>query len=308
MSQRLVTGLFDATLAGFVPASGGGSTTFLRADGVFAATGGSSAVLADGDYGDVTVSGSGTVLSVDALPESRITNLTADLAAKVPNGRTLTATAPLTIGGGGSADLSADRTLAIVAFTTAVAGAVTASSAAANVLRGDNTWSTITQLTAALNLFTSSLQGLVPASGGGTTTFLRADGAWAAPTVSSLPLYDTTIDVTASPVSFGATYDNWNVGTLGQNTLVQYITDGIPSGTNSRNVRGFVGGSVGKLVTFMNMSPGNGGISFQHLDGTASAGNKFNNCASGAVTGNAKGCVTYWHDGTLWRHLWSTAT
>lgn len=40
---------------------------------------------------------------------------------------------------------------------------------------------TPTQTTADLNLFTTSLQGLVPASGGGTTNFLRADGTWAAP-------------------------------------------------------------------------------------------------------------------------------
>ena len=36
-------------------------------------------------------------------------------------------------------------------------------------------------LTADLNLFTSSLQGLAPASGGGTSNYLRADGTWAAP-------------------------------------------------------------------------------------------------------------------------------
>lgn len=35
--------------------------------------------------------------------------------------------------------------------------------------------------TAFLNLFTSTLQGLVPASGGGTVNFLRADGTFAAP-------------------------------------------------------------------------------------------------------------------------------
>jgi hypothetical protein len=40
---------------------------------------------------------------------------------------------------------------------------------------------TSTQATAVLNLFTSTLQGLVPASGGGTTNFLRADGTWAPP-------------------------------------------------------------------------------------------------------------------------------
>lgn len=40
---------------------------------------------------------------------------------------------------------------------------------------------TPTQSTAILNLFTPTLQGLVPLSGGGTTNFLRADGTWAVP-------------------------------------------------------------------------------------------------------------------------------
>lgn len=38
-----------------------------------------------------------------------------------------------------------------------------------------------TQATTLLDTFTSALKGLVPASGGGTTNFLRADGTWAAP-------------------------------------------------------------------------------------------------------------------------------
>lgn len=40
---------------------------------------------------------------------------------------------------------------------------------------------TRTQLTALSNVFTSALPGDVPASGGGTTNFLRADGTWTAP-------------------------------------------------------------------------------------------------------------------------------
>ncbi len=36
-------------------------------------------------------------------------------------------------------------------------------------------------ISAYMNLFTSVLAGLVPASGGGSTNFLRADGTWAAP-------------------------------------------------------------------------------------------------------------------------------
>jgi hypothetical protein len=62
----------------------------------------------------------------------------------------------------------------------------------AHTFKGNNTGSTAnaidltaTQLTAELNLFTSGLQGLVPASGGGTTNFLRADGTFAAPPSAS---------------------------------------------------------------------------------------------------------------------------
>lgn len=40
---------------------------------------------------------------------------------------------------------------------------------------------TATQATAMLNNFSSTLKGLTPLSGGGTTNFLRADGTWAAP-------------------------------------------------------------------------------------------------------------------------------
>ena len=59
---------------------------------------------------------------------------------------------------------------------------------AANTLKGNNTGVsgdpmdlTVTQATAMLNVVTSAVKGLAPASGGGTTNFLRADGTWAAP-------------------------------------------------------------------------------------------------------------------------------
>lgn len=46
---------------------------------------------------------------------------------------------------------------------------------------GNLTWNTASQATSALDTFTSTLKGLAPASGGGTTNFLRADGTWASP-------------------------------------------------------------------------------------------------------------------------------
>lgn len=106
--------LFTPVAAGVVPASGGGTANFLRADGSWVSPPGGGTVVADGDYGDVTVSAGGTVWGVDELPESRITNLVADLAAKVPLTRTITATSPVRIdGGAGPTDLSTDRTLSL---------------------------------------------------------------------------------------------------------------------------------------------------------------------------------------------------
>lgn len=58
--------------------------------------------------------------------------------------------------------------------TATIKGRVSAST-------GDPEDLTGTQATTLLDTFTSSLKGLAPSSGGGTTNFLRADGTWAAP-------------------------------------------------------------------------------------------------------------------------------
>ena len=50
---------------------------------------------------------------------------------------------------------------------------------------GDPEELTGTQATSLLDTFTSGAKGLAPASGGGTTNFLRADGTWAAPSAGS---------------------------------------------------------------------------------------------------------------------------
>ena len=58
--------------------------------------------------------------------------------------------------------------------TSTIKGRVTAGT-------GDPEDLTSTQATTLINEFTSSLKGLAPASGGGTTNYLRADGTWAQP-------------------------------------------------------------------------------------------------------------------------------
>jgi hypothetical protein len=100
---------------------------------------------------------------------------------------------------------SAAATIATNAVTNAKAAQM-----AAHTFKGNNTGSTAnaldltaTQLTAELNLFTSGLQGLVPASGGGTTNFLRADGTFAAPSSSGASAaLDNLTGFTAGQVVF----------------------------------------------------------------------------------------------------------
>lgn len=96
-------------------------------------------------------------------------------------------------GGGGPTELTGDVTGAGTGTvpTTIAAGAVTLAKLAnlpAFTVIGNDTVSAATpaalsktQLTTLINVFTSLLSGAVPASGGGTTNFLRADGVWAAP-------------------------------------------------------------------------------------------------------------------------------
>lgn len=271
MSQLFARGLFDAVTAGLVPPSGGGTTTFLRADGSWAASGGGGGSVADGDYGDVTVSGTGTVWTVDALPESRITGLVADLAtltagvaAAALATRTVTTTAPLTIDGGASANLTANRTLAVASFGTGASGVVSASGGATNILLGDNTWVALSGLLSLLGLSpfyfgtgsdgpavfdgATAVTGCTLAAGVYTmtrftywTSGVGSGGAVVKPdgyiyhfsaTLSGTLIFDTSggnaSGVNPGPISFGSTSRPLPVGAVGQS--------GNPSGTNGAPV------------------------------------------------------------------------
>lgn len=52
-----------------------------------------------------------------------------------------------------------------------------------------------------LPVFTDSTKGLVPASAGGTTTYLRADGSWATPTTSAVTLTSLSVTATANEIN-----------------------------------------------------------------------------------------------------------
>lgn len=80
---------------------------------------------------------------------------------------------------------------------------------------------TATQATSLLDTFTSALKGLVPASGGGTANFLRADGTWAAPASGGTAVGSKEAVVCASTVAL----------TLNS---AQTVVDGITIGAASR--------------------------------------------------------------------------
>lgn len=83
---------------------------------------------------------------------------------------------------------------------------------------------TQTQLTSLINAFTTSLSGAVPASGGGTTNFLRADGTFANPGSAS-----------GLPRGYISGYTHSNDVTL-PNTVLDFTTGTARDSTNAQNI------------------------------------------------------------------------
>lgn len=177
-NNKQAAGNYITALTGDATASGPGSAVLTLA--TVNSNVGSFGSAADAVAFTVNAKGLVTAASAVAIQiaESQVTNLVSDLAGKQPTGNYITAlTGDVTASGPGS--------VAATIANNAVSNAKLAQMAA-HTYKGNNTGSTAnaaditsTQLTADLNLFTDSLQGLVPASGGGTTNFLRADGTWA---------------------------------------------------------------------------------------------------------------------------------
>lgn len=132
--------------------------------------------------------------------------------------------------------------------------------AATKTLKGNGTGSTanvtdltVAQVNAILPVFTSTLNGLAPLSGGGTTNFLRADGTWAAPASGStasnlraslhsnisgfsLPtggvvIYDTVDSSAGSDISYNTSNGQISIATGGQYLISAGISVFMGSGT-----------------------------------------------------------------------------
>ena len=106
---------------------------------------------------------------------------------------------------------------------------------------------TSAQATSMLDNFTTTLKGLAPASGGGTTNFLRADGTWAAPsgigTVTSVNLANSTgLTASGGPITgsgsltytLSANLQAWHaLATSAKQDALGYTPSRVASGVNS---------------------------------------------------------------------------
>ena len=118
---------------------------------------------------------------------------------------------------------------------------------------GDPEDLTSTQATTLINEFTSSLKGLAPASGGGTTNYLRADGSWAQPPGTGGGGAPTTADylvktadgtLSAERVVTDSTSITANWGTAGQVAFERAALTGDVTASANSNSTTIAAGAV----------------------------------------------------------------
>jgi predicted heme/steroid binding protein len=201
---------FTSSAKGLVPASGGGTSNFLRADGAWglpplitanevifnnSGSGASSGTSFNGSI-QRTISfntigaqaASASLSSLAGLTYASGTPFVKMSAAgtfSLDTNTYLTGNQTITLSGdvSGSGATSISTTIGNNAVSLAKMAQVATASVLGRVTAGAGNVEALTgtQLTTLVDVFTSALKGAVPASGGGTTNFLRADGTWAAP-------------------------------------------------------------------------------------------------------------------------------
>ena len=279
--------------------SGGGTTNFLRADGTFAAP---VAVIADGDKGDITISGTGTVFTIDSdvVTNAKLSSIATNrfkgrVSASTGVVEDLTPANARTVlvsdsGGGTTNYLRADGSFAQPPGTFALSNDTVTNAILANVATatfkgrttagtGDPEDLTVAQ---ALALITST-------SGGGTSNFLRADGTWNAPTASVADGDKGDITVSSSGT----------VWTVDDDTISNAKLANVATATFKGRTTAATGDpedlTVAQALALMCSTSGGGTTNFLRADGTWAAPP-----GGGGVSDGDKGDITVSSSGTVW--------
>lgn len=109
---------------------------------------------------------------------------------------------------------------------------------------------TAAQATAMLTPFTSSAQGVVPASGGGTTNFLRADGSWATPSSSnSRTIVTLQNDVSNNTINLVA-LNELNINVVANKTYRFFAMIPYTNDKNNNGTRWTIDGPAASLISY----------------------------------------------------------
>lgn len=206
----------------------------------------------------VNVPAAGNAAATEAVKgnDTRLTD------ARTPSAHAATHTAggsdQITVATGNISNNAVDNTKLATVATATFKGRTTAGT-------GNVEDMTATQATALLNTFSSTLKGLVPLSGGGTTNFLRADGTWAAPTATPGAGSVTNAMFSTASGDWGGQWVAWT------STTFTNITGGVISGAYMQVGKtlflrgGFTAGTVTAAGTWSITLPVLGTAAGRHL-------------------------------------------
>jgi hypothetical protein len=182
------TGDQTITLTGDVTGSGTGSfATAIGSNkvtrGMLAATAGATLLgaTAAGNVSDLTAAQAKAFLAITGADVSGLATVaTSGSASDLASGTLAAARLPAFSGDVSSGAGTASLAIGANKVTNAMLAQVATGTFHGRTSAGTGNVETLTgtQATALLDNFTTSLKGLVPASGGGTTNYLRADGSW----------------------------------------------------------------------------------------------------------------------------------